>query len=93
MEHLALRNYLAENGVELTPAEASDINTQIDRIRKNVREQIEKDPNYYVELAGMDDKAMKEKVKEYKKLGMKMTVKEFKTIREFLLAIAEQEGF
>jgi hypothetical protein len=92
MDYLALRNHLAENGVELTPVEAADINSQIEKIRKMVREQIETDPHYYIELAEMNEEDMKRKIKEYKKLGLKLTMKEFKNMREFLLMVAEQEG-
>jgi tRNA-dihydrouridine synthase len=85
--HQKLRQMMAENGYEHTPDEAKELCDKF-----NIA--IEKLTSYenYALFCNMDEQEIKEYVKGINKVasrGNKISVKEFKEIREFVLEICE----
>lgn len=78
IDHLRARQLMAENGFEHTPAEAKKMTDAVERIT---------DYENYLYLLNMTEEDIKRDVATINRSNKKITVREFKEVREFALDI------
>jgi hypothetical protein len=91
---LEIRNSLASEGTELTPAEVQNIVVHLLNLRESVKEAVREIPNYYMRICNLTTEEKLAEIKRYKKIhDDKMTLKDYNFILKLVKIICENEGY
>jgi hypothetical protein len=93
-EILEIRNFLASEGTELTPAEVERVYGCLSNLRDSVKEAVKEIPNYYMRICNLTTEEKLIEIKKYRKIhGDKMTLKDYNEILKLVKIICENEGY
>ena len=89
---LKLRNSCAEDGIEMTPAEADRLLNGCIEFKKAIDEAVEQIPNFYRDVCNKTTSEKLREIKLMKEQGQEMTLKEYNEISKMIKYICESQG-
>lgn len=88
---LAFRNAMAEQGVEYTPAKASEVMEATENFRKCIHDGARENPENYEELKNLTLEQKQTICREFHEVGTEVTLEELDGLIGLVLDVYEQE--
>lgn len=88
---LALRNHMAEQGIEYTPAQAKDALCALEEFRQDVHNNSRIDPEQYENLKDLTLEEKLDLCEQFAEQGEEVTLDELDQLIEITLDVYEQE--
>lgn len=85
-EVIEFRNKLAENGFEYTPKKAKKILSSLKKFKSMIENQ---EPEFFEDIAKMDEKEVQMKCREFANLGKEVTPNEVRDLIGLILSCKE----
>jgi len=89
---LRLRNSCAEDGIEMTPAEADKLLNGYLEFKKSIDKAMALNPNFYRDVCNKTTEEKLREIKLMKEQGQKMTLKEYNEIQKMVKYVCEAQG-
>lgn len=90
---LEFRNSCAVDGIELTPQEAENVISDYADAKNRIQAILEENPNFLQDICGRTKKEKMKDLQEFKKMGCKITLKDYNEVIEAICLICDAEGF
>jgi hypothetical protein len=93
VDAMLFRNMCAEDGFELTPAEAKETITCYENFLSSIKEACEDCPDFYNDLCNRTTEEKLADIKRLEKKGCKMTLKQYNELQKTIIKVCELEGY
>ena len=92
-QHLKFRDVCAQDGVELTPAEAKKYFKAYVTLKEELAEAVAEYPNFYLDLCNRTTEQKLDDMAEMNRQGANITFREYNELQAMVKKICEIEGY
>lgn len=92
LDAATFRNMCAEDGFELTPAEAKDMLVCYENFIDSIKEAYEDCPDFCNDIRNRTTEEKLADIKRLKNKGCKMTLKQYNELQKTIIKVCELEG-